>query len=52
MIKNNKLEGIGIDFWKLIAKKADIDYSFKVMQSWDDVLNRIKNSRSFNGQYR
>ena len=46
MIKNNKLEGIGIDFWRLVAKKADINYTFKIVENWDEVLNEIKNSNA------
>ena len=39
---NNHLEGIGIDFWKLIAKKANIDYTFVPKDKWEDVVNAIK----------
>ncbi|GAB6074085.1 diguanylate cyclase domain-containing protein [Nautilia lithotrophica] len=46
MIKNNRLEGIGIDFWRLVAKKADINYTFKIMENWNEVLDEIKNSKA------
>ncbi|WP_143709757.1 diguanylate cyclase domain-containing protein [Nautilia profundicola] len=46
MINSNRLEGIGIDFWKLVAKKAGINYKFKVVEKWSDVLNEIKNSNA------
>jgi polar amino acid transport system substrate-binding protein len=39
---NNRLKGIGIDFWKLIAKKVNIDYVFVPMDKWLDVVKAIK----------
>ena len=41
-LSDSNLKGIGIDFWKLIAKKADIDYIFIIVNKWTDVLKAIK----------
>ena len=46
MIRNHKLEGIGVDFWKLVAKKADINYTFKIVNRWCDVLDEIRTSKA------
>ncbi|WP_456479768.1 transporter substrate-binding domain-containing diguanylate cyclase [Nautilia sp.] len=42
MVANGKLKGIGIDFWKLVAKKAGIKYKFKIVDKWSKVLESIK----------
>jgi len=42
MIINGKIEGIGIDFWKLVAKKVGIDYKIKIVKRWPEVLDHIK----------
>jgi polar amino acid transport system substrate-binding protein len=41
-----RLQGIGIDFWKLVAKKAGIDYTFKTVETWSDVLKMIKEGKA------
>jgi len=46
MIYGGRLQGIGIDFWKLVAKKAGIKYKFKVVKKWSDVLENIKNNKA------
>jgi len=46
MVENGKLEGIGVDFWKIVAKQAKIDYSFKIVDKWCDVLDAIKKSKA------
>jgi polar amino acid transport system substrate-binding protein len=43
---DGKLSGIGIEFWKLIAKKAHIDYVFVKDPSWSDILNKIKTQQA------
>ena len=40
--ENGKLKGIGIEFWKLIAQKANIDYVLIKDNNWSDILNKIK----------
>ncbi|WP_457563632.1 transporter substrate-binding domain-containing diguanylate cyclase [Caminibacter pacificus] len=40
--KNKELQGIGIDFFKLIAKKAGLNYRFVRVNYWPDVLEMIK----------
>jgi len=40
------LKGIGIDFWKLIAKKAKLEYEFEIEPVWVNVLNAIKNKKA------
>ena len=44
--KNNNLYGIGVDFWKLIAKKANLTYKFNVVNCWSDVLKDIKDKKA------
>jgi len=44
--KNGKLYGIGVDFWRLIAKKANLKYKFKIVSYWPDVLNDIKEKKA------
>ena len=39
---NKQLSGIAIDYWKLIAKKAGIDYQCNFIENWTDVLTSIK----------
>ncbi len=39
--ENGYLSGIGVDFWKLIAKKAELKYNFKIVNYWPDVLEDI-----------
>lgn len=46
MTNNGKLEGIGIDFWKLVARKAHIDYKFVVVDKWYKVLIYIKEGKA------
>jgi diguanylate cyclase (GGDEF)-like protein len=41
--ENGELKGIGIDFWKLIAKKAHLKYHFIIQPVWLKVLESIKN---------
>ncbi len=40
--KNNKLEGILIDYWRLWSKRTGIDITF-VPSSWSQTLSAIKN---------
>jgi polar amino acid transport system substrate-binding protein len=40
-----QLRGIGIDFWKLIAKKAGLDYEIITQPVWLKILNGIKNKK-------
>jgi diguanylate cyclase (GGDEF)-like protein len=47
VMKNaNSLTGIGIEFWKLIAKKAGVGYYFIEDNNWGDVLEKIKNNEA------
>ncbi|WP_457562275.1 diguanylate cyclase [Caminibacter pacificus] len=39
---NDQLSGIGVDFFKLIAKKAGLNYRFIIVNYWPDVLKMIK----------
>ncbi len=39
---NDRLNGIGVDFFKLIAKKAGLNYRFIIVNYWPDVLKMIK----------
>jgi len=45
MYKDGEFYGIGIDFWRLIAKKANLNYKFKVIDYWSDVLKSIKEKK-------
>jgi len=44
--KNGHLYGIGVDFWKLIAKKAKLKYKFKLVSFWPNVLKDIKEKKA------
>ena len=46
MMTKGRIEGIGVDFWKLVAKKADINYTIHIVDRWCDVLKEIKNGKS------
>jgi len=37
-----KLSGISVDYWKLIAKKAGINYDFMIKPSWISVLKAVE----------
>jgi len=41
----DKLAGISVDYWKLVAKKANLKYKFIIKPLWIDVLNDIKNEK-------
>lgn len=43
---NRRLRGIGVDFWKLIAKKAKLKYKFKLVKYWNNVLKDIKEKKA------
>ena len=45
-IQNGRLVGIGVDMWKLIAKKAHLKYKFIITPIWIDVLKAIKEKRA------
>ena len=45
MYKNGKLYGIGIDFWKLVAKKAHLKYKFILNPDWNKALKAMKNKK-------
>ena len=40
-----KLTGIGIDYWKLIAKKLDLKSKINIQTSFQNVLNSIKSKK-------
>ncbi|GAB6074277.1 transporter substrate-binding domain-containing diguanylate cyclase [Nautilia lithotrophica] len=42
---NGELKGIGIDFWKLIAQKAKLDYEIITQPIWIKILNGIKSKK-------
>jgi len=44
--KNGYLYGIGVDFWKLIAKKAELRYKFRILNNWSNVLKDIKEKKA------
>ena len=44
--EKRRLYGIGVDFWKLIAKKANLKYKFKLVNYWPNVLKDIKNKKA------
>ena len=46
MYQNGRLYGIGVDFWKLIAKKAQLQYTFKKVYQWNKILKDIKNKKA------
>ena len=46
MYKNGHIYGMGVDFWKLIAKKAHLDYRINVVPYWTEVLRDIKEKKS------
>jgi len=39
---DGKLVGISVDYWKLIAKKAGINYEFMIKPSWMSVLKAVE----------
>ncbi|NKQ41092.1 MAG: diguanylate cyclase [Sulfurovum sp.] len=43
LIENNKLTGIGLDYWTLIQKRLGIQGECKIAKSWIEVLQSIKN---------
>ncbi|NPA11882.1 MAG: diguanylate cyclase [Epsilonproteobacteria bacterium] len=42
---DKELQGIGVDFWKLIAKKAGLEYQFIKENVWIKILNGIKEKK-------
>jgi len=45
VLVDGKLQGIVIDMWKLIAKKARINYEFVIEPIWKEVLEGIKTKK-------
>jgi len=43
--EKGKLQGISVDFWDLIAKKAHLNYEFIAVGKWDNVLKGIRNKK-------
>ena len=43
--ENGILKGIGVDFFKLIAKKAELKYEVKLINYWPKVLELIKEKK-------
>ena len=46
IFENGHIYGIGVDFWKLIAKKAHLRYRLNVVNNWSDVLRDIREKKS------
>jgi polar amino acid transport system substrate-binding protein len=46
VLKDNKLEGIGIDYWNLIKQKLNIKSKCYYVDEWDKVLQEIKTKKS------
>ncbi|QCI28165.1 diguanylate cyclase [Caminibacter pacificus] len=46
MLKDDKIEGIAIDYWKLIKHKLNLKSNCKILPSWTLVLEDIKNKNS------
>ena len=46
IVKNNYIYGIGVDFWRLIAKKANLKYKFIINPNWVQNLNAIKTRKA------
>jgi len=42
LIKDNKLEGIAIDYWSYIKKETNLKSTCLITNNWNEVLNRIK----------
>ncbi len=43
IMKEGHLEGIGVDFLKLVSKKSGFDFRYVPKKSWSDVLKAVKN---------
>ena len=44
--EDGKIEGIAVDYWNIIKEKLHLRSYCKVVESWDDVLNAIKNKKA------
>jgi len=43
---NGKLEGIAIDYWKLISKKLHLKYKCEINDDWGLILQKIKEKKA------
>ena len=43
MIKDGEIQGIGIDFWRLVKKKLNLQSNCRVVETWTQVIEEIKN---------
>ncbi len=43
--ENGELKGIGMDFFRLIAKKANLKYHMKTVNDWPEILEMIKHNQ-------
>jgi len=43
MLKDGEIKGIGIDYWKLVKKKLKINSNCRVVETWSEVIDEIKN---------
>ncbi len=46
VLKDNKLEGIGVDYWNFIKKEIGLKDKCIIAKSFDEVLNAIKNKKA------
>ena len=46
VLKDNKLEGIGVDYWSSIKKEIGLKDKCILAKSFDEVLNAIKNKKA------
>ena len=46
IVKDKHIYGIGVDFWKLIAKKAHLKYKFIINPNWSENLKAIKTKKA------
>ncbi len=43
MLKEGEIQGIGIDFWRLVKKKLNLQSNCRVVETWTQVIEEIKN---------
>ena len=46
VVKDNKLMGIGVDYWYIIKKELSLNDKCKIAKSFDKVLNAVKNKEA------
>ena len=44
--ENGRLDGISVDYWRIVVKKLNLNSDYHIVRNWNDVLKAIKEKRA------